>query len=563
MNNIIIFFSWFYILLLSVIGYGVLFQKIFYKNFKGLNNDDTSFVGFNGLFSLTFISILTSLFVPHNFTHNIIFHLIGLLALILIKFKNKNEYLISIFIISILVISAVLISKTHDDFSYYHLPFTKYLTEHKVIFGMSNIEHGYKLLSSLFFLNSLFYLPFIDYFAFHFSSIYFLIFFNFFLIKEIFFRKNHEIINFLYLFALIFFNLSFNRIAEFGTDKAGQILIVILSIKILHITCYNDNKKEFNDYLILLPLISFCISLKTYFLPYTLLGVLLIFFKKKIYINFKVITFSNFFWLSIFFLIIYFLHHFISTGCLISPISQTCFGDYLKWAPTENSFNRLSIWLEQWAKAGAGPDFRVENPLLYIQKFNWLSRWYENYFIGKFSDQLLLISFIFITIFLFTKKLRLKSKSLGINKEYLVFCFIIFLIFFIWFFKHPQLRYGGYAIVFLIISIIFSNFYFKFTNKVNNKKNIRNLLILTVIIFNFKNFTRINNEFNRTDYYRFDNFPFYSIYDKKFIQEKHSTGLTIYKTNGHCWNVPSPCLGKLTKKLSVKKINGYYFLYKN
>ena len=78
-----------------------------------------------------------------------------------------------IFFISVVLFSSLLISKTHDDFSYYHFPFTKYLTEQKIIFGMSILGHGYKLLSSLFFLNSSFYLPYIEYFSFHFSMLFF------------------------------------------------------------------------------------------------------------------------------------------------------------------------------------------------------------------------------------------------------------------------------------------------------------------------------------------------------------------------------------------------------
>ncbi len=95
--------------------------------------------------------MISSLFVPHNFIHNIILHIIGVLFFIFLKIKNKKDYSKSIFLISLFVLSALLISKTHDDFSYYHLPFTKYLTEHKVIFGMGNLGHGYKLISSLFF----------------------------------------------------------------------------------------------------------------------------------------------------------------------------------------------------------------------------------------------------------------------------------------------------------------------------------------------------------------------------------------------------------------------------
>ena len=67
----------------------------------------------------------------------------------------------------------------------------------------------------------------------------------------------------------------------------------------------------------------------------------------------------------------YFFHHFISTGCIISPISITCFGDSLNWANSSKSYDSLSIWLEQWAKAGAGPDFRVEDHLTYIKISFW------------------------------------------------------------------------------------------------------------------------------------------------------------------------------------------------
>jgi hypothetical protein len=104
MSDIIIFFLTFYLLLISVVGYGILFQNLCYEHIKNISDQNEIYIGFYGLFFLTFISLISSLFVPHNFIHNIILHI---------------------------VFSALLISKTHDDFSYYHLPFTKYLTEHK------------------------------------------------------------------------------------------------------------------------------------------------------------------------------------------------------------------------------------------------------------------------------------------------------------------------------------------------------------------------------------------------------------------------------------------------
>ena len=59
-------------------------------------------------------------------------------------------------------------------------------------------------------------------------------------------------------------------------------------------------------------------------------------------------------------------------------------------------------WYEQWSKSGAGPNFRVDDPLNYIQGFNWVNNWIDRYFFYKFSDYLLalaLLSLIFLICF--------------------------------------------------------------------------------------------------------------------------------------------------------------------
>ncbi len=561
MSNIIIFFLSFYILLISVIGYGILFQNLCFGSIKDMNDEKVIYTGFYGLFLLTFISLITSLFLSHNFIHNILLHLIGILLFIFLRVKNKKNYLKMILFISLILFSALLISKTHDDFSYYHLPFTKYLTEQKVIFGMGILGHGYKLISSLFFLNSTFYLPFIEYFSFHFTSLFFLIFFNFFLLKEIISKNTHEVIKFLYLFAFTFFNLSFTRIAEFGTDKAGQILIVILTIKIFQYTCFNNSKSKLYNILFLIPLLGFCISLKTYFLPYILLGFVIFFLDNKSFKDLKIIFISRPFFILLISLSTYFFHHFISTGCLISPLSSTCFGDNLHWADNRESYKDISLWLEQWAKAGAGPNFRVDDPLIYIQNFNWVPHWIEKYFVGKFLEQLEILMAVFLVIFLLFKNFSLKIEPSILDKKILYFYLIILAVFFIWFMKHPSLRYGGYSIVFLTLSIPMALIYHSVKNKRFFRNKFKYLVIFIIVIFNLKNISRIDKEFKRTDLYKFDNFPFFAIPEKKFIFEKTQSGLTIYKTIGHCWNTPTPCIGSYSK-INVKKINGYYFIYR-
>ena len=69
----------------------------------------------------------------------------------------------------------------------------------------------------------------------------------------------------------------------------------------------------------------------------------------------------------------------------------------------------MNDWYEQWAKAGANPNFRVDNPEQYIQKLNWFNNWFNEYFFTKVSDFLFGIIFIviiFLILFNSSKKLK-------------------------------------------------------------------------------------------------------------------------------------------------------------
>ena len=65
-----IFFFCFFLFLsfFSVLGYGLIFNKIFNLKFNNLNLGK---IGILGLFLLTVISSFTHIFMPHTFTHNI------------------------------------------------------------------------------------------------------------------------------------------------------------------------------------------------------------------------------------------------------------------------------------------------------------------------------------------------------------------------------------------------------------------------------------------------------------------------------------------------------------
>tara|TARA_B110000977_G_scaffold125183_1_gene160302 strand:- start:4377 stop:6092 length:1716 start_codon:yes stop_codon:yes gene_type:complete len=564
--NSFIFLSYFYFLLLSVLGYGFLFKKIFTHTNKFNPEVSYGYIGFYGLAFITFISMLTNIFLAHNIVHNTILHLSGLFFFFIFYKSTNIKYFKYIFFISLILLPSLLISKSNEDFPYYHLPYTTYLTENKLIFGMGHLNHGYNLLSSLFNFNSTVKLPYIGLYSFHFIYVYFLIFFNFFILNEVFNKNNKDIlINTLFVLAFVFFNLSFNRIAEFGTDKAGHLLIVLITIKLLQFFKDTNKNQIYYNILPILPLFVYVISLKAYFSTYILL-LLPIFFYKQNFLNLiKKIIFTRIFYFCFFLITLMCTHYFFATGCLIAPISFLCFGESFSWARSIESMNELSIWLEQWSKAGAGPGFRAENLTDYLKGINWVPNWIDRYVFTKVTDQIgiLFISILLVFGFLFNFS---KQKKYAFNKEIYIFYVAILLVFFIWFFKHPALRYGGYPVTFFIFSIPVVLFFEKFKIKNNFNRNTKVLLILVFLVLNIKNVSRIKNEFDRNDMYKFSNFPYYVIKKIEYKSSTSESGLITYSPkyieneSNFCWDVPSPCIMDPKAIIISKKKSGYFFI---
>ena len=176
MNNFIFVF-YFYFFLISFVGYSFGFASIIGVGYKSANKGLICFLGF---FVITLFSYVSIFFVKHGFIHNFIIHIIGVILFFI--FANKKildrSFFVILFKISLLVFLGLFISKTNEDFPYYHLPFTMILVENKIQFGLGNLNTAYNHISSLFFLNSTLYMPFIKHYSFNFTNIYFLIFIN-------------------------------------------------------------------------------------------------------------------------------------------------------------------------------------------------------------------------------------------------------------------------------------------------------------------------------------------------------------------------------------------------
>ncbi len=504
MINLPILYFGYLIILFSIIGFGYLSSKLLSIRLS------LGELGLSGILFMTILSYITNLFVSHGFIHNSIFLVIGLFAFFFIlKKKLFRKNIKFVLLVSSVLFIGILMYKTHDDFFYYHLPYTISLIEFKKIFGVGNLEHGFRTPSSIFYLNSLFYLPILEKSLINSGAIYFLIFSNIFLIQKIFNQlknKKYDFILVLSLFSLLFINTIFYRLAEHGTDRSALILIFILAINYLEGTNRKLSKINFKYYYQkILVTTLLIISLKSFYLIYTIFIFILFLEFRKIMLEqnfYKKIFFDR---VSFYFLIgitIFIFTIFSNTGCLIYPASFTCI-DTFSWSIPKKEVIQMKTWYELWSKAGASPNYRVDDVEFYLSGLNWVPNWIQNHFFNKISDFLLSLFFILIISSFFL--VRYKKVNLQ-KKNFYLFYGVLLLLLLEWFLNHPALRYGGFTLIALFIFVPLSIF---IENRLNLnsklKKKITFLIFISFLIFSFKNIDRILKESDKYKYNPFIN----------------------------------------------------------
>ena len=452
-SNLYIFVLYYLSIPISLIGYGLFFFSI-NKNFKiSLNY---GYAGLTGILILCIYSYLSSLFIAHSELHNIFILLLGLICFFSSKLKNNNQNKI-LFVLLIIYFLGFLIFKTHDDFPYYHFNYTYYLTQMPTAIGIGNFNLGLRTPSSIFYLNSLFYLPNIKYFLFQMAAFSIFLFSNIILLNKILDKQLNNKFNFLtyyYLLSFIFINIFFYRISEHGTDRSAQILVLILIGEILFLVNFKNIIEKIISKLFLL--IAIIISLKAFYVLYIIFFLIILFNltkKYKLKKTFYYLISNYYLYLFIILFILILGTNFINTGCLVYPLNITCFDENI-WAISKAEVKELNDWYEQWSKAGAGPNFRVDNPEIYIKNFNWVNNWINEYFFTKVSDFILGLAILSLTVFVY---FRPYIKNVTIYKRNIIFTLVLILILFLeWFYNHPSLRYGGYCIIASFIFVIIS-----------------------------------------------------------------------------------------------------------
>ena len=550
--NIILFY---FLSIISTLGYGFFFKKIFTNRNTDL---DYGYCGLIGIFFLTIYSYLSHFFIKHGLIHNSILFLIGIsFFLYLFKKNYKKKNLIVLCIIFFVILISFFGFKTHDDFPYYHFPYTNYLTTSEIIVGVGNYDPSWRYPSSIFYFNSLFYLPVIKYFLYHIGALMIMGYSLFTIsikILDKFNLKQYDQLFFYNLLSLSFILIFFYRLAEHGTDRSAQILSFVLISEILIFFSKEQNFNTFSTKIFAIG--SLAISLKVLYLVYLILLVPIVYFiyieKKMKY--FKEVSKNPFFYFSILFLILIVTINFFNSGCLMYPITLTCFENF-SWSTSLEDVLRMKIHYENWSKAGATPIFRVDNVEEYISNLNWISGWIERYFFNKMSDYLLglaLLSIIFYSLF-YSKKKKYQKKE-NLNLLY----FALVLLFLEWFYNHPSLRYGGYYIIAILIFIPLS---IKLSNFKNDKKNIKNkifiILFITISIFLYRNLDRIIQEKRIYEYS-----PVWNVY--YYVDENHHFRVerefkNVKKFYNDCTKLNVSCKNE-NKLVAQKKFGRFIFL---
>lgn len=554
-SNLIVFTFFYFAIITSTIGYG-----LFIANVANLKNThyNKGYLGLFGVFFLIFYSYFSHFFISHNYINNLIILVLGLILFFYyFDKKNKNDYILFYLFFLILFIGFV-IFKSHDDFSYYHFPYTYYLTQNNLLVGIGNFNHGFRTPSSIFYLNSLFYLPIIEYYFFHLGAVMIMGFSSLILLEYILKKKNEkkiDIIFFLSLMGFIFINIFFYRISEHGTDRSAQILIFLLIIElIILINADSQFRENSTKFFVLLILV---ISFKSFYILYLILlfPLLYHFIQDKKIIYLKDFLKNPFFYLSVLTFIFILLINFLNSGCLIYPVKMTCFENF-SWTIPLQEVSQMNNWYEQWSKAGAGPNFRVDNPEIYIQKFNWVGNWMTVYFFNKVSD--LLYGIIFLSVILFIIFYSKKNK-VGIFYKGIFFIYIMLtLLFAEWFYNHPALRYGGYPLIALLLFLPIAQYLSK-KNYLNFNINIRVyfLIFLTLSVFVARNFNRLHNEEVKYNYKPMKKIN-YQV-DNSYFRIQNTLN-NIIKVNKDCLNISNYC--EEHKNLNMKKEFNYIIFFR-
>ena len=418
----------FFYLILFFLGRGI---HILLNNFKKIQETKNEVFGINinifypilGLIYLGNFLIILNFFLPLNSLSTYILLLpvlVNIKSLPKIKiFKNLPFYLI-------FLIPSYDVTYNYDA-GLYHLGFQNLLRENNIVLGVSNIYGPYGVSSIYDYISSALWFD-KDFVFFQFLNVIFIVFFYEFLYQGVV-QKKYNILKNISI-CLIIFSILDNF--GFGGGRNGfiyfqgigkqdiAVAVLFLITAILIYLSLISIKLTVNEFFIISLLSIFIIQLKVSGFPILFFYMFMIFqiFRQNKF-NYKFISTI----LTAFFIgAIWIIKTVLQTGCIIYPLSQTCF-ERLKWTSIEyTNITRESA---------------INFSNYYSFNYSFLD-WFNNYIdyeLNKIIIYNFLISFLIIKILFFKRNFVSKNKF----KLSMYFLFLVSLIFYLYF--GPDSRY--------------------------------------------------------------------------------------------------------------------------
>lgn len=433
------------------------------------------------------------------------------------------------YIFLIALLSNVLISKNHEDFLPNHLPYIYHIVNDGLVLGISNLELSYTYSSFFSYFQYLFYNDIYKYNLFYIPIFIILINVISFLFNIILNKNKLSIIATIFCSFII---IKYARISSFGYD----FIATLLMLSTLFINYLNHKNRNENN-LILFNIIIFVYALSIkltsiFFLP---IIIFLILVNIRSFFRYKRIEVVLFILLITF----YFIEIFLKTGCLAYYIPESCINkNLIPWVIDKNKIINFSQHVELWAKGYYHQEIFTDKTE-YLNIKNWFPNWFKIHFFYKISEFFLVFLLInTIALFIISKEKREKISKKKNNLIIFFFFSTTLISIAFWLFFLPQLRFGDSVI--LAMFFVINSFIIKYF-RIINLNNYVILIIVSILINNFKNFKRINDELHSSDInYQFKNFPYparleeyHKVYvrDKKEIITKDFFGIKYYLNN--------------------------------
>ena len=534
-------------IIISIFGYSYFIKRILYRNDNNyLKNIDLFF----GLFFLLLISLIINFFFPLNQLSKFVI-LFGILLFIICIFKKKSEISIIKYFFTIFIFSTIAYYGTDNiDSPLYHLQVIKWLTEHKITFGLANLGFrlgvNYPWFSIIGVLN-------IDYNFFSNKYYLSLIIFSFILYEILNQKKINKALIFLslcfsyiFLFSLIHPFKHGVILNHFGNPEKDIFNMLLFIINIYIFLNINENQNE-NE--------------KQNFIAIFFISLTLLFMQMPIYISvFPMILFTLFkhfkfkdhkYLLILIFTIstIWILRSVIINGCLVYPASFTCLNT--NWTV---DLSQISLMIEEVKKISRSlPSLElINNTYVTLDTYLWIKPWFKNYFLTMALHQInlvLILSSLLIIIFLFVrKKIKFKNYDFYIIISVLlvnIFCTL----------QMPEIRYywGPHISLscFFVSLLMYSN-----RNKIIQNKNIYKYFSITILglflIFKVVPFIKLEN---------FLNLPGRNFTVNK-IKLGNFDGYNVYTTDWYCADISEICVNSPKKNYSFENKYNYLIINK-